>query len=55
MKETQKGLHPETVKSWAIQNESKNPLEFLKRVYLSKNSTSGEAKELVPEKNGNRE
>ena len=51
MKEAPKGLHPEVVKNWNIQSDYKDPMEFLKKVYLIKNPPNWAAKELAPKKN----
>ena len=46
MKETYTGLHPEIKKTWANQSEYKDPLEFLRKVYLIKNPPKWAVKEL---------
>jgi len=46
VKEAHKGLHPEIKKTWANQSEYKDPLEFLRKVYLIKNPPKWAVKEL---------
>ena len=37
MKAIHPGLHPEVLATWEAQREFKDPLEFLRKVYLIKN------------------